>query len=146
MRKRLTGISFAILLYCSSFGQDDQSKSKRPEDLIRRYWFVLLTKGEHRSQDSATAARIQAGHLANIQKLYLEGKIKVAGPFGEEGDPRGADWQGLFIFDCETKEEVEKLLQTDPAIAAGRMVFQVKPWYTVPTVSFVPGKPKEKLF
>ena len=109
--------------------------------MIRRYWFVLLTKGNNRDQDSATAAKIQTGHLANIRKLYSEGKIKVAGLFGEEGDG-----QGLFIFDCETKEEVEKLLRTDPAISAGRMVFQIKPWYTIPTGSFVPGKPKEALF
>jgi uncharacterized protein len=122
------------------FCQKSQN-NKTPEPQIRQYWFVLLTKGENRSQDSLTAVKLQEGHLANIKKLYSEGKIKVAGPFGEEGD-----WQGIFIFDCKTKEEVEKLLQTDPAIAAGRMLFQIKPWYTAPIGSFVPGKPKKPLF
>ena len=133
-------------LLCLAVFSQPENKPKKPEELIRRYWFVLLTKGEHRSQDSTTAAKIQEGHLANIQKLYGEGKIKVAGPFGEEGDPITTGWQGLFIFDCERKEEVEKLLQTDPAIVAGRMIYQIKPWYTIPIGSFVPGKPKEKLF
>ena len=114
--------------------------------MIRRYWFVMLTKGNDRSQDSATAEKIQTGHIANIKKLYGEGKIKVAGPFGEEGDPMTIGWVGLFIFDCETKEEVEKLLQTDPAVSAGRLAFEIKPWYTVPIGSFVPGKPKTALF
>ena len=112
-----------------------------PDQQIRQYWFVLLTKGSNRSQDSTTVANIQMGHLANIQKLYMEGKIKVAGPFGEAGD-----WQGIFIFDCPTKDEVEKLLQTDPAIAAGRLAYQVKSWYTAPIGSFEPGKPKTKPF
>lgn len=141
MSRKILPFMLAVLFCLSAIAQPDKNKPKKPEEMIRRYWFVLLAKGDHRSQDSATAAKIQAGHLANIQKLYMEGKIKVAGPFGEEGD-----WQGIFIFDCESKEEVEKLLQTDPAIAAGRMIFQIKPWYTIPTGSFVPGKPKEALF
>ena len=141
MSKKIRLLIPSLALSLFVFSQTDTTKSRKPEDMIRRYWFVLLTKGNNRNQDSATAATIQTGHLANIRKLYNEGKIKVAGPFGE-----GGDWQGLFIFDCETKEEVEKLLQTDPAIAAGRLVYQVKPWYTIPTGSFVPGKPKAGLF
>jgi uncharacterized protein YciI len=136
-----TYMVFAFILFSQfSFAQKGKT-SNTPEPQIRQYWFVLLTKGANRSQDSATAAKLQTGHLENIRRLYGEGKIKVAGPFGEEGD-----WQGIFIFDCPTKEEVEKLLQSDPSIAAGRMVYQIKSWYTVPTGSFTPGKPKRPLF
>ena len=117
----------------------DPEKSNNKK--IQQYWFVLLTTGPNRSQDSATAAKLQTGHLENIRRLYNEGKVKVAGPFGDEGD-----WQGFFIFDCATKEEVEKLLQTDPSIAAGRMLYQIKSWYTVPIGSFTPGKPSKPLF
>jgi uncharacterized protein len=74
--------------------------------------------------------------MANIRKLYAEGKLKVAGPFGDDGN-----WRGIFIFDCETKEEVENLLKTDPAIAAGRLAYELHPWYTSPIGSFTPGKP-----
>ena len=126
-------------------GQKDPN-SKMPDPQIRQYWFVLLTKGSNRSQDSATAANIQIGHLNNIKKLYMEGKIKVAGPFGEGDDPVTADWQGVFVFDCPTKDEVEGLLKTDPAVSAGRLLYHIKPWYTVPTGSFEPGKPKAPLF
>jgi uncharacterized protein YciI len=74
--------------------------------------------------------------MANIKRLYNDGKLKVAGPFGDEGK-----WIGLFIFDCETKEEVEKLLKTDPAIAAGRLNYEIHPWWTAATGSFTPGTP-----
>jgi uncharacterized protein YciI len=120
--------------------------AKKPEPQIRQYWFVLLTSGPSRAQDSVTAEKIQIGHLNNIKRLYMEGKIKVAGPFGEGDDPLMKDWQGIFVFDCPTKDELEKLLNTDPAISAGRMVYHIKPWYTVPTGSFEPGKPKAALF
>lgn len=116
-----------------------QKNNNKAEPEIRQYWFVMLTAGTNRSQDSTTAAKIQEGHMANITKLYYEGKIKVAGPFGDDGN-----WKGIFIFDSETKEEVEKLLQTDPAIAAGRLNYEIHPWWTAAQGSFKPGKPEKK--
>ncbi len=137
MRKTLF-LLFAITIGISAFAQQQDQNTKKPIEQIRKYWFVLLKAGPNTNQDSATRAKLQAGHLANIGRLYDSGKIKVAGPFGEPGE-----WRGIFIFDAESKEEVEKLLQTDPAIAAGRLAFEIKPWYTAPMGSFVPGKPKK---
>ncbi|MBL7764342.1 MAG: hypothetical protein JNL23_13030 [Chitinophagaceae bacterium] len=141
--KKLTALLLVLLSLSNNdlFAQKDNNKAN-PE--IRQYWFVMLTTGTNRSQDSATAAKIQEGHMANISKLYYEGKLKVAGPFGDDGN-----WKGIFIFDpiasgCETKEEVEKLLQTDPAIAAGRLNYEIHPWWTAAQGSFKPGKPKKK--
>ena len=116
-----------------------QPASKPAAANIKQYWFVMLTKGNNRMQDSATAAKIQDGHMANINSLYNEGKLKVAGPFGDDGD-----WRGIFIFDCATKEEVEKLLATDPAISAGRLAYDIHPWWTAPDGSFKPGIPKKE--
>ena len=115
-----------------------QKKPPSPEEQIRKYYFVMLTRGTNRTHDSATAAKIQAGHIDNINRLYNEGKIKVAGPFGDNGN-----WRGIFIFDCATQEEVESLLKTDPAISSGRLSYEVHPWYTAPIGSFVPGKPEK---
>ncbi len=115
-------------------------KQKNPQEAIRKYWFVMLIKGPNRNQDSTTGAAIQTEHLNNIRHLYQEGIIKVAGPFDENDQ-----WQGLFIFDCSTKEEVENYLQTDKAVTSGRLRYQIQGWYTSPTGSFKPGKPKVKI-
>ncbi len=131
-------LTLIFLITAIAFAQETK-KQKEEFPQIRKYWFVLLKAGNNRTQDSATAAKIQEGHMNNIDKLYYEGKIKVAGPFGEKGD-----WKGIFIFDTETKEEVEKLLQSDPAVASGRLAYDIKPWYTAPMGSFVPGKPKKE--
>lgn len=114
------------------------NKEKKMEDQIKQYWFVMLLKGPKRDQDSVTAAKIQQGHMANINRLYNAGKLKVAGPFGDDGN-----WLGIFIFDSPSKEEVEKDLKTDPAIESGRLNYDIRPWYTAPTGSFTPGKPKK---
>jgi len=100
----------------------------------------MLVEGKNRTQDSVTAAKIQEGHMANMSRLYYEGKLKVAGPFGDNGN-----WKGIFIFDlvagCTTKEELEKLLLTDPAITSGRLTYEIHPWWTAPTGSFISGIP-----
>ena len=136
MKKIIPGLVLACSVICTSaFSQQE----KKPDQQIRQYWFVMLTAGNNRNQDSIAAANIQQGHMANISRLYNEGKLKVAGPFGDEGK-----WIGLFIFDCETKEEVEKLLKTDPAIAAGRLSYEIHPWWTAATGSFTSGKPAKQ--
>lgn len=133
------GLFLMITAVCYSQHKSVVKSKQKIENKIKQYWFVLLTEGKNRTQDSATAAKIQEGHMANITRLYYEGKLKVAGPFGDEGN-----WKGIFIFDSNTKEEVETLLNTDPAVAAGRLAYDIHPWWTAPTGSFVPGKPKKK--
>jgi uncharacterized protein YciI len=138
MKKIVTGIIALIVISQTVFSQKD-STAKKLENPIRQYWFVMLIAGNNRTQDSVAAAKIQEGHMANINKLYYDGKLKVAGPFGDDGK-----WRGLFIFDCKTKEEVEKLLKTDPAVSSGRLAYEIHPWWTSATGSFVPGIPKKE--
>ncbi|MFN8206002.1 MAG: YciI family protein [Bacteroidales bacterium] len=85
---------------------------------------VYLKKGPVRNQDSATAAEIQKGHMANIEKLARERKLLLAGPFLDEGEVRG-----IFIFDVPTVEEARKLTETDPAVQSGRLIMELHPWY-----------------
>jgi hypothetical protein len=56
---------------------------------MKRYWLVLLKKGPNRNQDSISAEKIQAAHMANINRLAKEGKLIMAGPIGIEDDLRG---------------------------------------------------------
>ena len=124
-----------VLFCCASLTLMAQEKAKEknaePAFEIKQYFFVMLTSGPHRNQDSVTAARIQDGHIANIRRLHEQGKILVAGPFGDD-----SNWRGIFIFDCATKEEVESLLKTDPAISAGRLGYDIRPWYTAKNCLF----------
>jgi tetratricopeptide (TPR) repeat protein len=97
-------------------------------DTLKQYFFVMLKKGPKRSQitDTATINRIQQGHMENIGRLAKLGKLRVAGPFDEDD----IDWRGIFIFDVDTKKEVEALLNTDPAISSGRLAYEIHPWWT----------------
>jgi len=106
---------------------------KDGEYVMKQYWFVMLTRGARRNEitDTAQIRILQEGHMKNIGRLAEMGKILVAGPFGDNGN-----WQGIFIFDSPTKEEVESLLKTDPAIAAGRLDYEIHPWWTAKNAVF----------
>lgn len=93
---------------------------------MKEYYFVLLTKGENRTQDSATAAQIQSAHIANIDRLANEGKLSIAGPFGDDGD-----WRGIFILNATSIEQAKQWCETDPAIQAGRLKYEIHPWWSM---------------
>jgi len=68
---------------------------------------------------------IFAGHFANIGRLADEGKLAVAGPFGQNDKT----WRGLYIFNVPTIAEAEKLVVLDPAVKAGVFVPELTLWY-----------------
>ena len=124
---------FSLILFLSVFNMlaKPAKKSHAPQYEMKQYFFVMLTRGANRSQDSATAASIQKTHLENIERLAKLGKIIVAGPFGDD-----SNWRGIFIFDCPTKEEVEQLLNTDMAVSSGRLAYEIHPWWTAKNCVF----------
>jgi uncharacterized protein YciI len=93
---------------------------------MKRYWLVLLQKGPNRSQDSISAEKIQAAHMANINRLAKEGKLIMAGPIGIENDLRG-----IFLMNCADSTEVENFVKTDSAVITGRLVMKYYPWWTM---------------
>ncbi|MBK9328295.1 MAG: hypothetical protein IPM95_03055 [Sphingobacteriales bacterium] len=118
-------ITFSIASIIVSFAFGKKEKDKRENTAMKQYYFVMLTKGKNRTQDSSTAEQIQKGHLENIGRLSEEGKLLVSGPFLDDGL-----WRGIFIFDLKDATEVEKVLQTDPAITSGRLAYEIHPWMT----------------
>jgi len=94
---------------------------------MKTYYLVLLRKGPSRNQEASVAQKLQEGHLANIARLQKEGVLDLAGPCLDDGDLRG-----IFIVHGSSVEEVDKLLQSDPAVAAGRLRLEIHPWLGMP--------------
>ncbi|MCK3683330.1 YciI family protein [Maribellus sp. YY47] len=126
----MTKLLFLLLLTgftMISFAQDQREFSYSEGDttyVVKRYVFMLLNKGEMRSQDSSEAAQIQEQHLAHLNHLSESGKLIVAGPFEEAGD-----YRGLLIFDVETVDEALKLEAEDPAVKSGRLSMEAFYWW-----------------
>jgi uncharacterized protein YciI len=145
MRKILLGLviiafaTAAVPVKAQHIDSATSQQTKRPEDQIEQYFFVLIKTGPNQNFDSAQKAKLFQGHMANINRLYYDGIIKAAGPFGKNA----YTWRGIFIFDCKTKEEAEKITQSDPAVAAGLFTVEISPWYSAPIGSFAHGKPNK---
>jgi uncharacterized protein YciI len=92
---------------------------------MRSYVLVILRTGPQRMPDGEARKAMFAGHFANMERLSEEGKLVLAGPFGDND----AHWRGLFVFAVESVDEARALTATDPVIANGEMVADYYPWY-----------------
>lgn len=87
----------------------------------KEYVYVFLnTNPDKETLSKSKVDSLQAGHLANIQRLASEEKLLVAGPFEGGG--------GIFIMNTTSTKEAEKWIRTDPAIAANRYRIEILPW------------------
>jgi uncharacterized protein YciI len=91
---------------------------------MKSYVMAFLKAGPNRDLDSAKAIELQRAHLDNITRLAEEGVLVLAGPFLDNGELRG-----IYIFDVSSIEEARRLTATDPAIQAGSLTMELKPWY-----------------
>jgi uncharacterized protein YciI len=92
---------------------------------MRQYVLVVLKTGPERMPDGDQRKAMFAGHFANMERLAEEGKLALAGPFGQNGD----GWRGLFVMATGSVEEARSWTETDPVIVNGEMVAEYVPWY-----------------
>lgn len=91
---------------------------------MHKYIMAFLKTGPTQITDKTQLAAIQKGHLKNIMRLADEGKLVVAGPFMDDQPV-----EGIFIFNVATIEEAKALTETDPAIKAGVLTMELRPFY-----------------
>jgi uncharacterized protein YciI len=97
-------------------------KPHMPENLI----FGFLMRGTNRtSLPAEESQKIQRGHLDYMTSLHQQGKLIAAGPFMDNTDMRG-----LVIYRVATIAEASELAAGDPAVKAGRLVIDARPWMT----------------
>ncbi|MEO6673836.1 MAG: hypothetical protein ABIN93_10440 [Ginsengibacter sp.] len=79
---------------------------------MKKYYLVILKKGAADIADKTRLDSIFGGHMKNIVWLASQNKLLVAGPLGQNEN----NYRGIFILNTESKEEAEKMIETDPAI------------------------------
>jgi uncharacterized protein YciI len=120
-----------------TFAQSDKSKGPEFDEKMakqfgadeygmKNYVFCILKTGPNDAKVKGKERDdIFAGHMKNIGRLAEEGKLAVAGPFGDNDK----SYRGLFIFNVATVEEARKLVETDPTVKAGVLIAELTPWY-----------------
>jgi uncharacterized protein YciI len=91
---------------------------------MERYSLVLLK----RPASPATVAdpeALQQKHLAHLAAMHKAGKLVIAGPFGDQPDPR---LRGMCLYRT-SHAEAKALAEQDPAVKAGRLEVEVLSWW-----------------
>lgn len=133
MRSLATLLSLALLLVLAASAQE-RPKAKME---MTTYYLALLRRGPAWTPaQTPEVERLQETHMANIGKMAGEGKLVVAGPFGDDGDLRG-----IFIFKVGSLAEAKALCGQDPAVKAGRLIAEVHPWLTAGALTVTPRPP-----
>jgi uncharacterized protein len=116
---------FTIMSTQQSTITDDEIK--RIIGTGKPYIMVLLKTGPKRDQDAGTSAKIQQEHLRHLLTLRAKGKLLVNGPILDDSTLRG-----VSIYDSTNKEEISELLESDPAVIAGRLTYEIHSWFGIP--------------
>lgn len=131
MKRIITIITlFIALVFCDTLISQTQNdsannSSEKVQWEMKVYYFVFLNAVKERPViDSVTAMEIQKGHMANLERMYYEGKSKLAGPFMDAGEMRG-----IVILDVASEEEAREQMNRDPAVINGRLEAVIKKWY-----------------
>lgn len=109
------------------------------ENGMKTYIFCILKTGTNTTATKEEKTKYFEGHMANIKRLADEGKLIVAGPFMKND----RNYRGIFIFNCATVEEAQKLVETDPAVKAKIFEAELTPWYCSAALMTVPSTHKK---
>jgi len=120
-----TSIIFIFILSTLVADHLKAQENTEPQFEMKTYYFVFLNAAPDRPTiDSAKAMEIQAGHMAHMNDIFRQGKLKLAGPFIDGGETRG-----IWILDVATEEEAKEICSKDPAVINGRLNPVIKQWY-----------------
>jgi uncharacterized protein YciI len=91
---------------------------------MKKYVLVMLKPGTAKPSNDSQRDSVFRGHMANIKRLASEGKLILAGPFGEN-----SPYEGMFIFNTESIEEAKSWTSTDPAVKGKYFEPEYLSWY-----------------
>jgi uncharacterized protein len=98
----------------------------------KQYILMLYKEGPVRNQPPGESDILQMAHLRYLFSLRASGKLLLNGPV-----TAGSALLGIGIFNLTDFKEVEKLASEDPAVKAGRLIFELYPMFGIPGDSLV---------
>lgn len=117
----------------SSYDEELAKKLGADEYGMKTYVFCILKTGSNTTATAEERKKLFEGHMANINKLAEENKLVVAGPFMKNDK----NYRGVFIFNCSTIEEAEKLVNSDPAVQAKIFEADLTVWYSSASLGLI---------
>ncbi|HEY5885390.1 MAG TPA: YciI family protein [Pyrinomonadaceae bacterium] len=105
------------------WSEDIMKRPAMPMKMTTAYLGFLSRGPKWTPEKTPATEELQKAHMDNINRLAETKKLVVAGPFGGKGTLRG-----IFVFRVDSLEEAKQLAETDPAVQAGRLAIEMRPW------------------
>ena len=102
---------------------------------MKNYFFVILKIGSENIPDKKTRDSLFAGHMLTMQKLAMQNKLVIDGPFGKNAN----NYEGFLLLNTEDLAEAQALLDTDPAIHAKLLSTELYLWYGSAAIQELPA-------
>lgn len=91
---------------------------------MTKLFILFLMKGPNWSADSTPELKkLQIEHVEYQISLRKSGKILLVGPLVDNGV-----YRGVTIFNAGSMEEVQRLIDEDPAVRADVFGYEIHPW------------------
>jgi uncharacterized protein YciI len=93
-------------------------------DQMTKLFILFLTKGPNwNSEETPESRKLQIEHVEYQMFLRKSGKTLIVGPVVDNGAIRG-----ITLLRVNSAEEVQVLMNEDPAIKAEVFGFEIHPW------------------
>ena len=104
-----------------------------PRDQMMVYFLGHLFRGPNQGDSKAEGDRVQREHLAYMRRQNEAGHYLLSGPFADDLDPRG-----MIVMRAESLEAAQALAAADPAVRAGFLRVEIRPWYSAKGIGIYP--------
>ena len=92
--------------------------------IMKKYFLCIYSAGPNRDQEKEKLTELQTGHMNHIGMLAENKQACIAGPMAGDGEMRG-----IIIMSVYSKEEAVELIGNDPMVKAGRLNFEIQPFW-----------------
>ena len=93
----------------------------------KQYVVAILKAGPNQSIQEDSLENEQMAHLKYLFTLRETGKLPIFGPFYNSGD-----LMGFCIFNTTSEAEVKNIMDADPHVKSGYLVYEVHSWFGIP--------------
>ncbi|MEO7982482.1 MAG: YciI family protein [Bacteroidota bacterium] len=127
MIKRFLFLLVFFLLSIASFSQREKMM-KAPDgsmQLMKKYFFCTLSRSaSYHVTDTALSNKILNGHRNLMAQYHTDGTIFLSGPVEDGGDILGA-----YLYNVDSLEKAEEMINADPAVENGRFTYRLIAWW-----------------
>lgn len=127
-------LCFALCAFLAGFAnfevQNAQSQQKNQMETEKKTFLVIYKPGAAWIKGKPVSEQPLKEHGKYLLGLYKSGILRFAGPFAD-------DTGGAAVLEVSSEKEAKNLLDQDPAVKVGVMVYEMRPWQLVPWENYL---------